>query len=392
MFKNGGLMLRKKDTIPNGVDKDCVIIFLNDNKELCYVDFDGYTSKLSQNHEFTSIVDQKYDASNIPSNYDELMVSTNTFFGDGCDGDKEVDEVLVLDRDYYFKSLKLNKNGIINSNGYRIFVQDVLTFNGGIIQNNGNKPESTKLFNIGAMGGVATNLGSLGQGGPGMRGSKGGICQGDGTSATVLSFPLSNGGAGGCGGDGGNGKGLGGKATSTSTINKYIVRNVYLALQASRGPHLVNGGLGGGSGGGGGGNLNNFGGAGGAGGGGGGVIQVVAKTIVITPNASYPSICANGGDGLDGSDSLNEGCGAGGGGSGGGGGYIQLFYLNIPSEINEGFISAIGGKAGNGGKTKGDALDGKDGSNGKPGNIECACVKNGKWNTFVGMSNAAWYK
>lgn len=395
MFKNGGILFKKKDTTPQGVDKDSIILFYNDKKELCYTNDEGYTTVLDIKEsdapsQPTTIV---YDESNIPANYDDLMVSTNTFFGDGSDGEQEVNKLFVLDRDYYFRKLKLNRNAIIKTNGFRLFVQDTLVFNGGIIECNGNDSIKNENYNIGSQGGSDTKSGSLGNGSAGNKGANGKLADGLSTSQNAT-LPITNGGKGGYGGNGGNGKfGNGGKSIVNNNTNKYLIRNVYLALMGARGPHLVGGGLGGDGGGSGGGDGINSSAAGGGGGGGAGVIQIIAKTIVITPYAVYPGITANGGNGSDGQTATVGDCGGGGGGSGGGGGYILLIYLNLPIEQMTGFISAKGGLPGKGGLGSGLGQIGTDGTQGSNGTIECINVKNGKWAVCTkGLTDIKGYK
>ena len=391
MFKNGGLLLKKRSVAPIGVDKDCIILFLNEQEQLSIVDSSGYVSLINSD-QIKQQVTIQYDSSTIPSNYDDLMISTNTFFGDGSDGDIELESLFILNRDYYFKNVKLNKNGIIKVNGYRLFVQESLILNGGIITNDGNDASTQDMYNIGKLGGIETKYGSIGQGSPGGKGSNGSILDGKNTNQNIT-FPITNGGNGGFGGNGGDGQiGKGGRSIIESLSNKYMIRNVYLALQGSKGTQLINGGVGGDGGAAGGGDSNQCGGGGGGGGSGGGVIQIIAKTITITPNASYPSIRSNGGNGSNGSDAFVGNCGGGGGGSGGGGGYIQIFFLNKNLELNDGLIDAKGGIPGNGGNGSGIGKRGIIGGIGNIGNIECVNVKSGIWSLFVGSSTVQGYK
>jgi hypothetical protein len=395
MFKNGGILFHKKSASPQGVDKDSIILFYNDEGQLCFTDDEGYTQviEIRSTDKPTQENSQEYNEENIPANYDDLMVSTNTFFGDGSDGVQEVNKLFVLDRDYYFKTLKLNRNAIVQTNGFRLFVQETLTFNGGIIQCNGNSATKSETYIVGSMGGSETKIGSLGQGAPGNKGANGKIVDGINTSQNII-LPITNGGKGGFGGHGGEGKiGKGGKSVISNNTNKYLVRNVYLALNGARGPHLINGGIGGDGGGSGGGDGVNYGAAGGGGGGGAGVMHIIAKTIIITPYAIYPGIQADGGDASDGCDAQQGDCGGGGGGSGGGGGYILLIYLNLPFEQMNGFISAKGGKMGKGGKGSGTGQNGIDGMIGNAGTIECINIKNGKWAVCTkGLTETKGYK
>lgn len=387
MFKNGGIILKKKSVAPHGVDKDSVIIFLNDKEQLGYIDNLGYTHLLIPGQAPNIVqLPLEYNSSNIPANYDDLMISTNTFFGDGSDGDIELDSLFVLSKDCYFKNIKLDKNSIIKTNGYRLFVQETLTFNGGIISNDGNSASNDDMYNIGKLGGTETKIGSLGQGGRGGKGSNGTMLDGQNTTQGTT-LPLTNGGKGGFGGDGGDGAmGKGGKSLIDVPTSNCVIRNVYLALQASRGVYLINGGIGGDGGAAGGGDGNQHGAGGGGGGSGAGVLQIVAKTILVTPYASYPSITSIGGDGSNGSNATVGNCGGGGGGSGGGGGFIQLFYLNKTQELNNNLINVSGGNPGNGGKGIGSGKNGINGNKGNPGNIECVNVKNGIWTTFIESS------
>jgi hypothetical protein len=315
-----------------------------------------------------------------------LNVSVNTFFGDGSDGTKEIDDIFELDRDYYFKNLRLNSGGNIKTNGFRLFVQDILLFNGGIISNNGNSSGDIIIdsnnYCIGGLGGIEVKSGSLGQSSPGGRGSTGTISDGCNTASTIT-LPINNGGMGGFGGNGGDGvMGKGGKSVNNRNSNRCIIRNVYLALQSVRGAYLINGGLGGDGGASGGGDGMYRGGGGGGGGSGGGVIQIIAKNVIITSNSSYPSIVSNGGDAGNGKNAINGNCGGGGGGSSGGGGYIQLFYVNIQGNSFDNFISVNPGIPGIGGKGNGSGTNGLNGGIGELGSIEYINVKTGEWNVI----------
>ena len=394
MFKNGDLLLKKRSITPQGVDINSIIVFLNADGKLSYVDDMGYVHLIGDNTNAPTPL--QYNLSSIPADLDSLMISTNTFFGDGNDGIVEVQSLLELDRDYYYDSLKINAGGIVKSNGFRIFVKNALILNGGVIQNNGNDGNSISIssesYFVGGKGGVVSNMGSLGQGSQGGNGSTATMADAPNTPLTPT-IPLNNGGKGGFGGDGGNGAfGKGGKSLNDKNANKCIIRNTYLALQGTRGQHLINGGLGGDGGGAGGGDGIHFGAGGGGGGSGGGVLQIISKYVIVTPNAVYPSIMTNGGNGENGKTAFYGDCGGGGGGSGGGGGFIQLFTLNIPAQSLTGLIVAKPGNPGVGGSKLGNATNGSNGTIGQSGVIECINVKNGVWNTFIDSSNAQLYK
>lgn len=397
MFKNGDLLLKKRNTTPIGVDNNCVILFLNADGKLSYVDDKGYVHVVADGQTIPQMpIQLQYDAATIPADYDSLMVSTNTFFGDGSDGSVVVPWTLELDRDYYFDTLTLNAGSVLKSNGFRIFVKSALILNGGVIQNNGNSGKSTEIssenYFVGGIGGTLGNAGSLGQSSVGGNGSTATLSDGPNTTPSATQ-PLNNGGKGGFGGDGGAGQiGKGGKSLNDRNGKKSIIRNVYLALQGSRGPYLINGGLGGDGGAAGGGDGMHFGAGGGGGGAGGGVIQIIAKTVVVTPNAAKPSIVANGGNGENGKSALIGNCGGGGGGSAGGGGFIQIFSLTLPKQDLDNLIVAKSGIPGKGGTKIGNASNGFDGKPGQPGTIECINVKTGEWNVFIDSSNSQLYK
>jgi hypothetical protein len=347
------------------------ILWKNDVKKW-YINDDELLGKSS----ITSIVEEN----------NSLNISTNTFFGDGSDGHIELNDVFELDRDYYFKNIRLNVGSNIKTNGYRVFVSECLTFNGGVITNDGNCPSSmiidTNNYFIGGLNGTETPSGTLGQSSPGGRGASGGTRDGLNASSQNITLPINNGGNGGDGGSGGNGSmGFGGKSTPGKSSSNCKIRNVYLALQASRGSHLIHGGLGGSGGAGGAGDNMYYGGGGGGGGSGGGVIQIIAKNIILTPNASQPSISANGGNGENGKDAINGNCGGGGGGGSGGGGFVQVFCIKSSNDIIKNFIVVNSGIPGNGGKGVGEGLNGENGIPGSKGIIEVINVKTGEWKT-----------
>lgn len=389
MFKNGGLLLQKRLAIPPNVDKDSVILFLNSDKKLCFVNDQGFVHVLDENKDNPAFIQTE----EVPQEdiAEELLISSNTFFGDGSDGDLVLATSMTLDRDYYFKNVTLNVGGEINTNGFRLFVQNALVLSGGVIKNNGNDGITSPVPTVGSNGAPETKLGTLGQGGPGNKSLHASISDGSNTGP-IITLPIANGGSGGLGGHGGDGKvGKGGKSKSSSTPTKFINRNVYSALTGMRGIHIVNGGLGGDAGGVGGHDGLLCGASGGSGGSGGGVIQIIAKIIHSTPYASYPSIVANGGNGAKGNDAPTGDCGGGGGGSGGGGGFIQIFYLKMSTQ-NNGLFQAKGGKGGLGGNGSGSGSNGVVGGDGEDGTIECANIKTGNWSIFTGSSVAAGYK
>jgi len=230
------------------------------------------------------------------------------FFGTAEDGDLVVNSgsTVVLARDTYYRLLTVY--GVINTNGFRLFVANTLTIGStGHIHNNGNDA-------VAEVGGGSTNsLGTLGYGGAGGTGSNR-----NGTSGAALPANTRLGGIGINGDTGATGTpGNAGAATTISAILGGVgtPRVAEIAITGRDYSYTrFNGGTGGGAAGAGDGQLLSASGNvikvnGGGGGGGGGVVLVVARFVVCEIGGK---ITANGGNGA----SISGGPSGGGGGGG----------------------------------------------------------------------------
>jgi hypothetical protein len=142
------------------------------------------------------------------------LVKFPSLFGSGKDGNVTISSNTTLTRDMYYENLTIKSGKVLNTNGYKIFVRNVLK-NNGIIRNNGGDANET----------------TPGEGAP--TGSIGGGSKGGTTDAPTIDFqngfPIVNaiGGKGGKGGDVGTEQGFNGgdiiaPPTSLGEINTYI--------------------------------------------------------------------------------------------------------------------------------------------------------------------------
>lgn len=250
----------------------------------------------------------------------------------------------VLSEDGYFTDVTVDASGVLDTNGYRVFINGTLLLNGTIENDGGSAVTSTP--------GTGAPSGSLGGG------SNGG---GGGTAGVSIANAL-----GGPGGEGGTGVivmgmtiiafagAFGGTVTPPLPVDggSNLAHNALAVLQGRT--LATNVPFNGGSGGGGGGNASFA----GAGGGGGGVIVLAA--YMFDPS-SMGTIRANGGVGGDGrSTTVGSTTNSGGGGGGGGGGFVSVFTscTGIPLGVS---VTALGGVGGIG---ETPASDGSTGSNG----------------------------
>ncbi len=275
-------------------------------------------------------------ASTIPT-----MQFTGSPFGDGVDGDVTIggQGIINLTRNMNYRNLTVN--GILNTSGFTVYVQGVLTIgSGGVIHNNGSNgaPGSGGTSGAGASGTNRTVF-MAGSAPGGSGGSASGSGSSNGAAGTAGSAILSSLAvnfapytlAAGSGGSGGGGCGSTGNAGSPGGNST--------------------GGASGGAGGAGSCSSNGpF--AGGGGGSGGGVVLIYSAVF-----SNSGKVLATGGKGGDGA---NSGSGsAGGGGGGGGGGAVVIFYRQLSAL---GTITVTGGTGGLG--VGGGANNGATGSSG----------------------------
>jgi hypothetical protein len=75
-----------------------------------------------------------------------VIIAYGGIYGDGCMGDQIISSNTVLTSDVYYNNLTINENISLKTNGWRIFVKNVLYLKKkSIIHNNGHDPESTLL-------------------------------------------------------------------------------------------------------------------------------------------------------------------------------------------------------------------------------------------------------
>jgi len=278
-------------------------------------------------------------------------------YGDASDGAQTFDgtttilgivpsaSTYTLARDIFLASSTINNGVTIIPNGYRIFVQGVLT-NNGTIQWNGNDGTGPSSAGAAQQNTNSTiNTGSTNTA-PGTAGGTSTVTTGGaGSASTLTNF----GGRGGTGGAGTNAAGAGGTVTAFTTkqivprfLPTAIIGQVYTGDAAQA---RLSGGTGGGAGGGDGTNR------GGGGGGGGAIVILAAKQI-----AGTGTISANGGVGG------NSTTGNTGGGGGGGGGFVIV----VSSSVSGGTVSGqtVTANGGAGGAKQGTGVAGSNGSNG----------------------------
>jgi len=264
-------------------------------------------------------------------------------FGDGYDGDVTITNTVTLSKETYYNNLTITGTGTLKPAGFRFFVKGTLTIQaGGSINDDGNDAVG------GTQGAALTSRQTLG-GGSGAGGS--GATQGAGVGGGNSGGSSSLNGAGlapvgGTGGAATNVGGLGGSATQPVQNQRW---NGTSWLQMGRfnngtASALYNGGSGGGSGG-----SDAVTALSGGGGGGGGLVWLAAKYII-----NNGRISANGGKGGNGTGTA----GNAGGGGGGAAGNVCVGTLSYPI----GLVTATGGAGGTGFGTGGAGTVGRDGS------------------------------
>ena len=244
------------------------------------------------------------------------------FFGTGTEGDVTISTNTTLAQNRAFRNLTISSSAWINTNGWRLFVRDKLTFGAGTaIINNGTDGSfhSDGTNCAGGVGVTALAVGGSGAGGLAYVLNTVGVAG----TATINSY----GGAGGAGGVGGpNGVGyaggIGGTATVPPASLSGTLHTLNTFLTGALPPYVTNTSYtfingGGGGGGGGAGSQGNY--TGGSGGGGGGVILICAGVINMSAGGYIQAVGGAGG----------FGAGNQGGGGGGGGGVILLMASDI---------------------------------------------------------------
>lgn len=239
----------------------------------------------------------------------------------------------TLNNDLYVDILTVPAGTTLDTDGWRIFADQVIVEATGVIHNDGNAGGNVAPGNSPDDGGLGGGENYLGGGGTGATGAVANNTAGSQASAVTGRV----GGAGGAGG--GTGLGEAGGAAQTATtlplaagewrVYPHAITQRIFELSGTIRP--IRGGVGGSSGaceGGGGGQ------AGGGGGGGGGIVVIACRRI-----ANAGTIRAHGGAGGPGFTTSGT---AHGGGGGGGGGAVVIAYR----EGTVGTVTVTGGAAG----------------------------------------------
>lgn len=270
-------------------------------------------------------------------------------FGDGSDGSVTINSgTTTLVRDMYYENLTITSPGVLNPNGYRVFVRGTLSGNGTIRRNGNNGSNGTSGSFPSANGGAALNQGTLladlGGGGSGTGGGTGG------TSANP-SYTLIDGVSGGAPSSyyGTKVAGAGGTSVRGGSYASYLTEAqvfTYLFNPATVSPYSATKYLGASSSGGGGSDWTpNAGACGGGAGGNGGLIWICARTVNFT--GTLEAIGGNGGVGGNGAVCF------GGGGGGGQGGTVVLIVKTATSTGTKTLTGGSGGASGGGTATAG---------------------------------------
>lgn len=294
---------------------------------------------------------------------------SNLMFGDGSDGDVTVSTTSSISRDMYYRNLTLNGTAYLQTNGYRIFVSEILDLSnaptGAIAfdSTRGNNASGT----TGGTGAAAVAGVTVGGKGAGGAGANGGTAAGASGTAAANQNPA-NGGAGAVGGASGTGSGGGaGTGGAGGTISNSLSIRRWTA-ELIRGVSLIAAGSGGGGGAGGAGDGT----AGGGGGGGassGGCVFVSARIIKRGGSTAAGAIRAIGYLGGNGASPAAGNRGGGGGGGGSGGGWVFVAYLHLTGTAATNALDASGGAGGNGATGTGTGTAGSGGTGGAGGRI-----------------------
>lgn len=276
---------------------------------------------------------------------------------------------LTLTRDMCWSSVTFNSTDQIITNGFRIFVDGILTI--GVAQTSAIEVQT--FSNRTAQGstvlsGSASTIPQCNAGGGGGTGTA--TVGGNGTKGS--GYFLSYGGASPASAAGGAGANAAGSTAAANTPVTGYLQSPFPTPTLYNGAVAISPGTNGNGAPAGGGDGTHTGGNGGAGGGCGGGIFIAAKVIARGTNTNAGIIDARGGPGGAGGNAQTGGTnsGGGGGGTGGGGGHV---YIMFESETGSAITSAIdvsSGAGGAGGTGLGSGSNGTGGTSGLPGGIE----------------------
>lgn len=303
------------------------------------------------------------------------------FFGSGRDGSVTISSgTTTLVRDMFYANLTINSTGILNTNGFRVFVSgtlDISAAGAGAIQS--NAPAGVAAS--GATGGQMTRLyGSSNTTLPQIVVANGKGGTGNSTTGTngILnpsSIPCTYSvGLAGTGGAGGNSSNVGaaGIAAQSIYVGSYALFDPIPFYFTPFGggvvtSSIISQSLIGGPGGQGGGDGTNPGGGGASATNGGGMIEIHAATISRGTNSNVGIIQATGGAGALGGNGTGGNAGGGGGGGGGTGGFVFIVAETLTGSTIVNGITVNGGPGGAGGNGVGTGIGGTGGQGGGPG-------------------------
>jgi hypothetical protein len=291
-------------------------------------------------------------------------------YGGGSDGAVTISGTTTLTRDMYYSNLTMANTGVLNTNGFRVFVNgllDITAAQTGAIITNGGAGNAGLTAGTGGTAGAVPGIGTLGGGATiGGAGGAGGTTTGSQGSAGAAASPGLGGSSGAtlAGGTGSSGAGGALRASVAPVNGAAMVRYV---PEFIRGVSLYTGGCSGNGGSGGGGD-GTAGGGGGGGGAGAGILSLLANTIARGTNTNPSIIQAIGGAGGAGGAAVAGSRGGGSGGSGGGGGEIHIVYGALTGSTITNAVDAsggAGGAGGNGTNASGGAGSGGGGAGGR---------------------------
>lgn len=304
-----------------------------------------------------------------------VAASSSFYFGDGSAGDVTISSgTTTLSADAYYKNLTISGTGSLRTNGYRVFVSEILDLTNApadAIQWTGSTGGNASGTTGGTSGGNQTSV-NTGRGGDAIGGPNGGTASGTTASNGAAANP-GNGGAGGGSLAGGSGSsGSGGSSRTGGAVSNALAMRVFTPwlhkmTSTSTISFLLGGG--GGSGGSSGGGDGTAGGGGGAGSGGGGVVFISARIINRGGSTAAGAISAKGGGGGNGGTPAGGNRGGGAGGSGAGGGWLALAFGFLIGSTATNALDVSGGTGGTGGNGTGTGTGGGGGGGGNGGRI-----------------------
>ena len=308
--------------------------------------------------------------------------SSVLMFGDGSDGNVTVSSgTTTLSRDMFYNNLTLSGTGVINTNGFRIYVAGTLDITaagvGAIANNAGNGgAASAGTGGSGGAGGAGGNIGfgsySLQAGQTAQAGVGGATSTGATGSGSGTYGGASPGGAGA----GGVGTHPGGAAGSINSSYGYLPAipfpfpgtSVPAGGWPGAGAYLVTSAFGP-TGGAGGGDGTNQGGSSGGGGGGGGIIYICANTINRGASTAASAIQDKGGAAGTGFAPVAGNCGGAGGSGGGTGGWVIIIVGVLTGATAPNCIDVSGGNGAAGTNASGTGAGGDGGAAGGSGRV-----------------------